>query len=366
MLSRIASIISALLGWWLSELAGLVPGRLRRRFKPDQGALLVTVDGSMTRLHIAFNGRTTEIGRIDGSAERALEELHRSLRRAGRLREFLRRDLHVCMRLKPADALRQVIQLPLVAEENLEEVISFELERYTPFRYQDIYFASRLVARDATTQRLHVDLTVVLRPVVDQALQRIAVLGLAPDAVEIMSDDPTEPPSGNLLPPRKDVTERRFAHRVPILLGGVAAVLMAIALYIPLHQAQTTAEALTKQFAETKTQAVEIARLRADTRSLREDGKFLIVRKHKSASVSELLDEVTRLLPNDTWLIELQVRGTEIQLTGESSSASALIGLLEQSRWFRGAAFRSPVMQDAAIGRERFQIGARIERGADR
>jgi general secretion pathway protein L len=65
-------------------------------------------------------------------------------------------------------------------------------------------------------------------------------------------------------------------------------------------------------------------------------------------------------------LSELQVHGTEIQLNGESSSASALIGLLEQSQWFRGAAFRSPVVQDAAIGREQFQIGARIERGTDR
>jgi general secretion pathway protein L len=366
-LRQIASVIGALVRWWLSELAGLVPARLRRSLKPDHGMLLVTAAGATARrLHIAFNGRAKEIGRIGADGPAAREELHRSLRRAGRLRELLRGDLRVGMRLPPAGALRQVVQLPLATEENLQEVVAFELERYVPFRRQDVYFAARPVQRDVNAQRLHVDLTVAPRSMIDQALHGAAALGLEPDVVEIMSDDPSEPPSGNLLPPRKEVAERRFAHGLPMLLGGVAAVLAAVALYIPLHQAQTTAAALTTQFAETKALAVETSRLQADVRSLRDDGMFLVVRKRQSASVSDLLNEVTRLLPDDTWLSELQVNGGEIRLNGESSSASALIGLMEQSQWFRGAMFRSPVVQDAAASRERFEIGARIERGAGR
>jgi general secretion pathway protein L len=362
-LQRIGAIIAALVGWWVSELAGLVPAGLRRRLKPDQGMLLVTPAGATARLAIAFNGRSKEIGRISAEGPAAREELQRSLRRAGRLREFARGDLRVGVRLPPAGALRQVVQLPLAAEENLQEVVSFELERYVPFRRQDVCFAARLVQRDVNAQRLHVDLTVAPQSMIDQALRRAAELGLEPDIVEIMSDDPSQPTSGNLLPPRKDDPERRLSHRLPIVLGGVAAVLAVIAAYIPIHRAQTTAEALTRQLSETKALIVETSRLQAEIRSLREDGTFLIVRKHQSSSVSDLLNEVTRMLPDDTWLSELQVIGGEIRLNGESTSASALIGLMEQSERFRGAAFRSPVVQDAAAGRERFEIGARIERG---
>jgi general secretion pathway protein L len=76
--------------------------------------------------------------------------------------------------------------------------------------------------------------------------------------------------------------------------------------------------------------------------------------------VTELLDALTRLAPDDAWLTELQITGSDIRLTGAASSATALLGLIEQSVSFRNAAFRSPVVQDSRLGRERFDLGAQI------
>jgi len=74
----------------------------------------------------------------------------------------------------------------------------------------------------------------------------------------------------------------------------------------------------------------------------------------------ELLRELTAILPDDTWLDRLQVKGDSVQIIGQSSKASALIGIVESSKLFSGAAFTSPVTTDPRTGKERFMLSARI------
>jgi general secretion pathway protein L len=58
----------------------------------------------------------------------------------------------------------------------------------------------------------------------------------------------------------------------------------------------------------------------------------------------------------------LDYRDGEVQIRGESSQAAALIGVLEQAPGFEDVAFRSPVVQVAATGQERFHIAFRYRR----
>ena len=59
---------------------------------------------------------------------------------------------------------------------------------------------------------------------------------------------------------------------------------------------------------------------------------------------------MTKLLPDDTWLTQLEVKSTpkgkephrEILLRGESANAGRLVSLLEESKLFEQAAPRSP------------------------
>ena len=73
-----------------------------------------------------------------------------------------------------------------------------------------------------------------------------------------------------------------------------------------------------------------------------------------------MLLEATRILPDDTWLSEWQLAGSEMQLTGYAGSASALVNLLEQSKIFRNTTFQSPVVQDSKSGRERFHVATQV------
>ena len=367
--SRVAAWLGPAVRWWLGELAGMVPGALRRRLDRGAASLLVAIDHRGAAISHTLNGRVAEIGHVALSVlvpAVPRERLARLLREAGLARPLARGDLLVCVRLPSTDGLRHVITLPLAAEENLQEVVSFELERLTPFRAADVYFAARLVRRDAARQRLEVDLTVAPRAVVEEALQALAQLGLTPDLVEVAAADPAEPPSGNLLPAPRQLGERRALRRPAVVLAALATGLATVAVALPLQRAHTTAQALASQLEDAKALAADGVRLQKEIERLRADGQFLINRKRQSATVSEVLNEITRLLPDDTWLMELQVNGADIRIDGESPAASALIGLMEQTPLFRDAAFGSPVMQDAASGREHFQIGARIARDGER
>jgi general secretion pathway protein L len=79
-------------------------------------------------------------------------------------------------------------------------------------------------------------------------------------------------------------------------------------------------------------------------------------RKREQPQMTDLLREVTDLLPDDTWVQTLNYRDGEVDIRGESAQATALIGLLEQGPGISGATFRSPVMQVAQSGKERFHI----------
>ncbi|HAS52556.1 MAG TPA: hypothetical protein DCS21_12775 [Gammaproteobacteria bacterium] len=72
------------------------------------------------------------------------------------------------------------------------------------------------------------------------------------------------------------------------------------------------------------------------------------------------MQELTEILPDNTWLERLQIKGDTLQLIGQSTSASALVSVIEESKWLSGAAFASPVTNDRRTGKERFVLGARV------
>jgi general secretion pathway protein L len=76
----------------------------------------------------------------------------------------------------------------------------------------------------------------------------------------------------------------------------------------------------------------------------------------------DLLRELTERLPDNTWVQNLDFRDGEVQVRGESGQATALIDLLDQAPGITEVAFRSPVVQVAGSGRERFHISLKLER----
>ena len=361
-LSAIAALLHRLFQWWIGELATFVPERLRRRLATVTDTLVVLLGDGEATLCLETRQEVKTLGRIDlrgeGDAHHRVTAL---LRQHGLARELAGGKAPTCLRLGADRALRTVVDLPLAADGNLEEVVSFELDRHTPFRADQAAFSHRVVERDPAAQRLRVELIVVPRPVIDQAIAIAARLQLDADRIDIADDGGTHAGSGNLLPSRSPVARQRGHVRTDVYgLAAAVAALAVVAVYLPVHSMQRTADSLQEQFEAAKKSAVAAAALQKEIDALRKDELFLVDRKRDRPTVSKLLLEATRILPDDTWLSEWQLAGTEMQLTGYAGSASALINLLEQSKVFRNTTFQSPVVQDAKSGRERFHVSTQV------
>jgi len=358
-------LFRAFLQWWLGELAALVPARLRQRLTTARYSLILLLgDGDAGPVLCLETGREVQaLGRLDLQGEGdPRRRLISALRDRGLLAAFNAGRLDVCVRIPPDRASRSVIQLPVAAETNLDEVVLYELDRHTPFRPEHARFCYRVLKRDALAKRLDIELTVVPRPVVDNALALAARLDLRPDRIDVASDDDYLSASRNLLPADGITPASRGFHVLTYALGGLAALLAIIAIYIPIHAADRAADAATQEFTAAKKATATAAALERQIEDLRKEEGFLINRKREVSATSKLLWETTRILPDGTWLSEWQLAGNEIQLSGSTQSASALVKLLEQSHVFQNTTFVSPVVHDPNTEHERFHISAQVVR----
>lgn len=340
--------------WWGRELRALVPARLSRMLDGIDGRLVLTAPaaGPLELIYEA-GGRRELLAHFAASATAPSESA--DLRAI--VRDWRRRAAHIAIRLTPDRALRTLASLPIAAEKNLSEVLSFELDRQTPFKSSEAYFVHRSIARDPGTKHLSVELTVVPRAVVDELRQLAERIGLKADSIEVEAGPrgPHDLLQGQRLSPAQKLTRLAFAGLAVVTIGLAAA-----ASLIPLQHAHETAAALAKQLTVAKQQADVATRLQHQIEAQIQDGHALLTRKQQTATDSAALYFLTDALGDDTWLTDMQLSGTDVQMTGSAASASELIARLDQSRHFSNAAFRSPVTQDTKTNREQFSIAATL------
>ena len=337
----------------------MVPRRLRRLLSGDRGEAIFCFLDDRVALSRRLDGKETPLGVVELVGHDA-GSMHRIVRQ-----RFRRIDLDrtpTALRLAPGKALRKSIELPSAAEENLSEVVAFEMDRRTPFKAADVYYDQRVVSRDTKAGRISVDLAVAPRKIVEDALSTAAEWRVSPDSVEIDEGDVQTAEPLNLMPVRPR-SGARTASAVRGLLVATVAGLMIAAVVIPLNQNRATAERLQDEVTQARAAAAEVEELRAELTRLVEGGQSIIDRKANQPLAIAVIDELTRLLPDTSWVFQLRIDTEEVQVYGYSAAAAELIERFEDSELLDDAQFRSPVTRDARVGLERFHLSAKI-RGA--
>jgi len=92
------------------------------------------------------------------------------------------------------------------------------------------------------------------------------------------------------------------------------------------------------------------------------DYNFLLAKKHSTYPALALLEAVTHLLPDNTWVQQVDIKTAgktrEVQVSGEAPSSSKLIEIFEQSRLLQNAQTRGTVTRGSQPNLERFMIVA--------
>ena len=345
--------------WWFGELAALLPAALRRVVTGQKPDLILEPRNGRIFFHSCHGGKVEGLGDCDVEAEDLPDAL------ALKFKKARARTGQTILALPRELVTIQDDELPLAAAENLTDVVGFEMDRLTPFRQDEVYFHARVSGRDDEQQKLTVALTASPRARVDRLLERARRWGFAVDRVDVAAGAVSPGKSSvlkgiNLLPTSASGATELIGRTVTVGLLVAIVVLGGLAISVPLDRKERFAEALSQEVLLARKKLAAVRNLTDEIQALEASNRYVADVRESTPLVSRILDDVTRLLPDDTWLSQLRLVENRLEVTGYSRDAAQLIGIFDESTRFAEPKFRSPVTRDQRSGVERFSLTLKL------
>jgi len=168
-------------------------------------------------------------------------------------------------------------------------------------------------------------------------------------------------PSINLLPPEQRWQPSR-GTRVPLYALGAAASLLALLVAAHGWIGRVLYDrALQREISRLEAQAKQVQRQSQELSSVLARGALLDGLRLGSRQKLEILQELTKRLPDGTWLQQVQLGEETVEINGYSNRAADLVPPLENSPFFSQVEFTSPITRDSQ-NKEVFWIRMRLRR----
>jgi general secretion pathway protein L len=355
------------LAWWLEELRALAPARRVRRPGPRRSTVLFWEDG-VVRVFEARRAGVAEIGSF------LLEPARKGARRLpARLDQLapaalsaeLRGRRRLLLRLSTAHGLLARDLLPAEAEPELRAIVANRLDTLTPWTAERAAFDVE-INRRRPDGRLEVTVAAVPRALLERIRERLLELGIEVEGVDLgAADDPpvarfdltgeTARSSGSLL--------RLAAFALVgslVLLGAALAGSEIHARSVVLGDRERAAALLEARLAD-------LGELRERLLALRREAVLVAQRLAAAPSALGVLEALSRALPDDAFLSELELSGDRLRIAGFATNAAPLVPLLEELPALEDVRFQAPssktILEDPELGRrevERFVLAARV------
>lgn len=128
----------------------------------------------------------------------------------------------------------------------------------------------------------------------------------------------------------------------------------------PFVRQELALRSIEREVAAGRAAAVEADRLRTEIDRLSGSAGFIESERGKAGRPLVVLAAVTRILPDDTYLTEMELRQRKLTLSGRSAGAARLIGALAADGEFRNPGFSAPVTRLEALRTELFTINTEV------
>jgi len=339
----------AALNWWLEGLWTGLPARARSALFAERTELVVRFAGEAATV----GARAAEPVTVD------LDDASASATVAHFVPDAQVPDVIVL--LPRGVMLTHALRLPAGVERELRSALTHELDRLTPFAIDDVVFDYRV--RERTETSLLVDIALVRRAALDEAIAKLERLGLRATAATTEDAGGARLPL-NLLPRRRRLRlpAARLSFRPALAMG--AALLLVAALYVPLSRYDRVLARQTATVEAARSEAVAARARLTEQEAALANGELLAVRRGGYVPPVALLRELTAQIPEHTWLSRFAISRGEVQLQGESAAATELLQLLESTELLRDVQFQAPVARSDGAGKEQFTIVAKLARSA--
>lgn len=259
----------------------------------------------------------------------------------------------------PADAvLKPRVAMPSTSRKKLRQALRYELPSVSPLDQDQVYFDFVVEKTASPASIVDVELRIVARRVVDEAVSICHAGGLEVGAFSFSGDFHE---ADRRAFPVDFVGHLRFVwRRLSVGILVLLSMLLLLSLAVAVYSRATSLRDLVNSDVETAhIQANSVENLSQEIHTVENAGRFLAREKTQPLFVSVIAD-ISRSLPDDTWIDEIELHGHKIRLQGHSRSASALIAIFDRSERFSNAEFTAPLTVDAGHGGERFELSLDI------
>ncbi len=353
--SGFRAVVGELIGEWRRELALFAGETIMGPLARGNEYVRIDVEAEEVRVNLVEGGTVQEIGRVPGTDESRAREIS-SLLAASEL--VPRGATDVAVQLSAGDVLRRRFELPAASRATLARAVPFELERLSPIEADKLYYDFIVLDSPRTKKQAELELRIVKRSTVDTATALAHAAGLKVGAIRLAGD--SREADWRSFPVDRSAWLRLKWQQWNVLALAAGACLLAMAVVVAAYlRGAAETDALSAEVDAASDRAAVVHRLSHDIEDVRTQIEFPLAQKQAPMLIS-ILSEVTRVLPDGTWLTEFALDGNKGHIQGFSKSASDVVGQIDRSSMFANAQFMAP-LQSAQNGMERFDLSFDIK-----
>lgn len=254
------------------------------------------------------------------------------------------------------------LDLPARAVDFLDGVVRAQIDRLTPWSVEQAAFGWSTPV-DAGAGRVSITVAATANSIIASYVDAFAHSGAFSVKISIRSPGASQ---AAVIP----IFEKNFASEpsvrkarrllfITLAATSLVAVAATAADSVIASNLQAHQDEIAQQIAARRQALLEARKAPGDPRLLAE--RQLARRKNEMPSSVIVLEALSRLLPDHTYVTELRIDGAEMRVMGVTQDAPSLIRLLEHSRHFSGATFFAPTTRGPSDSGDRFNIEAHIE-----
>jgi general secretion pathway protein L len=335
-IDAVAATVHVLLNRWVAE-------RVVRLTEAEQGAFALQAFGDAKDLILPDQ----QVRIADGAMTGTLSEDWKTWLRGSRAEVIL----------NPGRFLFRPLELPKRASEFLEGIVRAQVDRLTPWSVNEAAYTWTPPV-EAANDRIQLTVAATARSLVMPYVRALADLGAASIVVS------TVPQDAGVAAGALKVFEQRNGGSIEVTrIRKILTMVFLGAAALALVSSSASSFLVDSLDAEQQDLSHKISARRAAMRRNADGGaqRMLERRKQTTPAAVMVLEALSKVLPDHTYVLELRIENGKVQVTGITKDAPSLIRLIEQSPHFEHAAFFAPTTQSPGEPGERFHIEARVK-----
>lgn len=349
-LSRLRSALPKLKRWWRERVESSIPWLAAILTDPQPQALLLDEGNRVTVLlrDVEFSDARRET--FDDPFDKFTDQQNDHIRAL-----CAQRELSLSVAASQVYFLR--ILLPMESMRDLKTAIKYRLLADSPLKSDRMYFDAHSPITIGNDDGNMVDVVVCRVDSLDQLKANAARAGLEPTQVGLARNGSAELEFTFERAPGATTTSARLKKNIFLACGPVF--ILFLALIGSLTYAHWKRTMLLKEAAALSGKRIEVVHL-LERRAHLTGIDATIKNATAKMTTSQLLNNISRALPQSAWLSEIRIDGDKLRLIGNATNPTATVASLATTRGLISVRLDGVTSDPATSQESRFEITAEI------